>query len=428
MQPSLPLSSLHTHYPTATLPGSGSIYSYSPYTQMLPAPSGDYFSPQASFPPPSSNPAPPSRPTTTPANLILPHSASQDEAWAQAAYALAHAPRRRVMDTSILDDGPLPAADYSFGTGGAGSEERRASTVSNQTVRGPAASAVDDAAGSGGSAEEGSPDRKSNKTTTPTQTTPKQGSPAVELSRTHPIATNEMMHLQTRVESEASTISASSSIPRPRQQPQQVSPSSTSRARPQRPTIPLLPHPLDPRAPSSALLYRHAAPPSASSTSSWSGINPLYTFSSSTPMPSPIASTSIGFSSSSRFGSIDSGRISLWSNATGNDVESVSSVNVSERGYPPTGWEDDSMGGAAASQAAKVFERDVEGAGVYADTPGFITRARQSLISTYPSLSPSSMRLVEEYSQPSPIATGRPMASFGQTSMQQPPQPAPTST
>lgn len=215
-----------------------------------------------------------------------------------------HPPRRPQIDTDVLEHGPLPAAGYTFGG-------RRASDMSTSTVHAdqPAAStsvlpASESANGDGNgeSSRDGSPGSKSNKTTTPTQTTPKQSSPV----------SGEMQLPQSQSSFNGPTDERTT-------QPERRETAS----RPP-PTRLIMPHPF---APSSSSYE----PPSASSSYSATGTHfPFYS-----PTSYPPSSTAL----SSRYGSIDSGR---WSFT---DAESVSSVPASAGG-------DSCMEG--------VFERDVE--------------------------------------------------------------------
>lgn len=276
---------------------------------------------------------------------------------------LAFPPRRSVAtDRTFVSTGPLPAADYSFGTGG-----RRSTTVLSADLGVSSEERVVSVSdGMEGviheSKDHGSPGTTSNKTTTPLQMTPKQTTPtkdetdsmeqtdasiipavteelneldqlAVQPPHNHDVSLSEAARLAEGSGQTAISYSTSNVVNAADFAPSRPAHNSRLRA--------IMPHPLAPSYSPSSSASLSSYPPSASSSHSTFG---QYPFASSWFAPS------ISTNMSSRFGSIDSGSVSLFSTFGSSAEESVSSVPPSDSGG--SYFDDLSIGG--------VFERDVE--------------------------------------------------------------------
>jgi hypothetical protein len=370
----------------ATLPLSNSITA--PYF----APTEDVsMYDAASVPPPPAYYNPPFVP---PAELMVWSSLHEDrqaytgsnEQQQQPAFPMAFPPRRpNLVPDGVMATGPQP--DYSFGTGGRRTlpasahphpDPRTASGdvggtadvsghVQHTSTSVPTAVAVENHSGG---EDKGSPGGTSNTTATPMQTTPKQltprheqpdsplplqGSASVPAVTTIPTpsASDEARAVSDDSAGVPSGLSGDSVMLLPgaaqlaaNRRDVETAPSSTPSSSPvqSRPTPParVMPHPLAPFLPPSPPLSH--GPPSAPSTHSAPGLYPL---------PSPaLDHPSV---SSSRFGSIDSGRLSLFSGiSSGAEAESISSVPASVASDSCGSLVDDTgIGG--------VFERDVQG-------------------------------------------------------------------
>lgn len=306
-----------------------------------------------------------------------------------AAFPMTFPPRRlNPVPDEIVVSGPLPQANYSFGTGGRralpASAHPNARTpsgntdVSGHVQRAGTTGVLTPVAADNhpGGEDKASPGGTSNKTTTPVQTTPKQLSPRNEqpdspLSlRSAPIGPAATTIPTPNAPYEApgvpddiagapsarsgdSTMSVSDAARlAAHRRDAETAPSSTPSSSPaqSRPTLisRVMPHPLAPLLPSSSSSFSLPhGPPSASSTHSSTP--------SQYPLPSPaLDHPSVSTALSSRFGSIDSGRISLFSGiSSGAEAESISSV--------PASFASDSCGSLIEDNGVGgVFERDVQ--------------------------------------------------------------------
>lgn len=288
--------------------------------------------------------------------------------WSSSLSSSSHQDMLSPRRLTIPDDGPLPQPGYSFGTGG-----KRASTVlahveSGSVSDGASDNANADASGHGhdagsgsgiqiqtapgvgnsepGEEEDTSPGTISNKTTTtPIQTTPQQLTPRPEspLFLRPSGAVAETMGGTTNPTSGTSGDTAPTSDDNAKRgDAESAPPSSRPSSSPihtHRAPNSIMPHPLAPLLPFS----------SSSPSSIQPGQCPL----PSPPLENPPVSTAL----SSRFGSIDSGRFSLFSSSA--EAESISSVPATASSSYAT----DSCSGSFIEDHGIVggmFERDVQ--------------------------------------------------------------------
>ena len=340
-------------------------------------------------------------------------AAGSSERQQQLALSMAFPPRRpTLVPDDIMTTGPLPQAGYSFGTGG--KRTSSASAPADPGVPSGGASCNTGASrvqhtGAGSQTgtvvdnhpdgeDKASPGAISNKTTS-MQTTPKQLTPGNDRPASPLFLSSTTALRPTTLNASGGTAAASDNntgtvlsrdgtIQHPQAEPLVANagssmPSSLPVHVSPAPLANVMPHPFAPLLPfslsSSSLSH---GPPSVSSSHSTSG---------QYPPPSPALDHP---SPSSRFGSIDSGRISVFSGfSSGVEAESISSVPASYGDSCGNLLEDTGVGG--------VFERDVQGLpsdhGLrmsLATSP--LTRLRQARLPTMgtataiPSLSPTS--------------------------------------